>query len=122
MSKKIKTSFELKLDKELIKSITKSCSKNAVSSALNHLASVSKQQVPVDTGALRDSCTVSVNAEGTEGVVAYDTSYAVIQHENQTFNHQRGRKAKYLEDPCYDSGVQSEMVNLAQKAFQQEMG
>ena len=29
----------------------------------------------------------------------YDTPYAVVQHEDMTFNHKPGRKAKYLEDP-----------------------
>lgn len=122
MKKMRVSNVELKLDKALIESTIKKCSKKAVWSALDHLASVSKQQVPLDTGALKNSCAVSVNDDGTEGVVCYDTPYAVAQHENKHFNHQRGRKAKYLEDPCFDKTVQSEMVRVAQSAFSEEMG
>ncbi len=122
MSKVRLAKLELKLDRQLIKAAVKSCGAKATWSALDHLASVSKQQVPLDTGALSNSCTVSVNGDGSEGTVSYDTPYAVIQHENQSFSHQRGRKAKYLEDPCYDAGVQREMVQLAQQAFSEKMG
>lgn len=122
MSRAKLKSVELKLDKALIASAVKRCGKQATWSALDHLATVSKQQVPLDTGALKNSCTVSVNEDGSEGCVSYDTPYAVRQHETTTYHHQRGRKAKYLEDPCYDSSVQSEMVELAGKAFSAEMG
>lgn len=122
MSKARLAKLELKLNRELIKATVKSCGKKATWSALDHLASVSKEQVPLDTGALKNSCVVSVNDDGSEGTVSYDTPYAVVQHENQTFSHQRGRKAKYLEDPCYSGTVQSEMVQLAQQAFSSEMG
>ena len=35
--------------------------------------------------------------------VSYDTPYAVVQHENMTFHHPRGRQAKYLEIPVVAS-------------------
>lgn len=35
----------------------------------------------------------------TTGVVAFNTEYAVAQHERTDFNHPKGGKAKYLEDP-----------------------
>lgn len=122
MSRARLAKIELKLNRELIKATVKSCGRKATWSALDHLASVSRQQVPLDTGALSNSCTVSVNDDGSEGTVSYDTPYAVAQHENHAYNHQRGRKAKYLEDPCYDGGVQKEMVQIAQSAFRSEMG
>lgn len=117
MSVKVK----VKLDKQLIRSITKSGSKRATWMALDHLASVSKQQVPLDQGPLKNSCAVDVNDDGSEGTVSYDTPYAVVQHENMRYHHQRGRKAKYLEDPVFDKSVQREMAELAQRGLSAEM-
>ena len=31
--------------------------------------------------------------------VSYDTPYAIRQHEDLSYKHDAGRKAKYLEDP-----------------------
>ena len=120
MSARVKV--KVKIDKALIKKITKSGSQRATWSALDHLASVSKDQVPLDQGPLKNSCAVEVNADGSQGTVSYDTPYAVKQHEDTRLNHQRGRKAKYLEDPVYDGGVQQEMARIAGDAFSAEMG
>lgn len=117
MSVKVK----VKLDKQLVRSITKSGSKRATWMALDHLASVSKQQVPLDQGPLKNSCAVDVNDDGSQGTVSYDTPYAVVQHENMRYHHQRGRKAKYLEDPVFDKSVQREMAELAQRGLSAEM-
>lgn len=121
MSKMKLKGIRLELDKTLIKAVVQRCGKKATWSALDHLAAVSKQQVPLDTGTLMNSCAVSVNDDGSEGTVSYDTPYAVEQHENRRYNHQRGRKAKYLEDPCNDSGVQSRMVELMRRVYEGEM-
>ena len=112
---------ELRLDKQVLVGAIKRGGKKATWSALDHLASVSKEQVPLDTGALKNSCTVSVNDDGSEGTVSYDTPYAVEQHENLVYHHQRGRKAKYLEDPVNDRTVQSEMVEIAKREFGTEL-
>ena len=112
---------KLKLDKALIKQVTKNGCKRGTWMALDHLASVSKDQVPLDQGPLKNSCVVDVNEDGSQGTVSYDTPYAVVQHENMQYNHQRGRKAKYLEDPAFDRDVQKEMAQLAQQGFSMEM-
>ena len=113
---------KVKIDKSLIKQVTRNCSKRATWAALDHLAAVSKDQVPLDQGPLKNSCIVDVNDDGSQGTVSYDTPYAVPQHENTQYNHQRGRKAKYLEDPVFDGAVQQEMAQLAGDAFSSEMG
>lgn len=113
--------LKINIDKALIRTVVENGGRQGTWMALDHLAAVSKDQVPLDQGPLKNSCAVDVNDDGSEGTVSYDTPYAVIQHENTRFHHQRGRKAKYLEDPVYDGGVQSEMVRLAQQAFSAEM-
>lgn len=112
----------VRLDKAKINNLTKHGGKKATWSALDHLAAVSKDQVPLDQGPLKNSCYVDVAEDGSSGTVSYDTPYAVVQHENLEYEHQRGRKAKYLEDPAYDSGVQKEMISLMQRAYQEEIG
>lgn len=66
---------------------------------------VAKRQVPLDDGPLRASGTVLEPVvqgrrwEITLGFGGAASAYALIQHENLTFSHSPGRKAKYLEDP-----------------------
>ena len=114
--------IDVRLDKALIKNVTKQCTKKGTWSALDHLAAVSKEQVPLDQGPLKNSCYVDVADDGSSGTVSYDTPYAIIQHENTQFQHQRGRKAKYLEDPANDATVQKEMQQLIKRAFEEQMG
>ncbi len=112
----------VRLDKVKINSVVKKGGKKATWSALDHLATVSKEQVPLDQGPLKNSCYVDVAEDGSSGTVSYDTPYAIIQHEKTQFQHQRGRKAKYLEDPANDSAVQHEMLALMQRAYEEQIG
>lgn len=61
----------------------------------------SKEQAPLDTGDLRGSATSEVVDEygGVRGTVGFNEPYALVQHEDMTFVHPRGGKAKYLTDP-----------------------
>lgn len=65
--------------------------------ALEHTLGVSQNQVPLEESILQKSGKVSVVE--LEGVITYGTKYAVRQHEELTWKHAPGRKAKYLEDP-----------------------
>lgn len=120
MSGKMK--IRVSLDKAKIRSVVQQCTKKGTWSALDHLAAISKQQVPLDQGPLKNSCYVDVADDGSSGTVSYDTPYAIRQHEEMGYSHQRGRKAKYLEDPANDSGVQHEMRELIARAYREEMG
>lgn len=114
--------LRVSLDKALVKSVTKKGTKKGTWSALDHLAAVSKEQVPLDQGPLKSSCYVDVADDGSSGTVSYDTPYAIVQHENTQYQHQRGRKAKYLEDPANDAQVQNEMRELIARSYRDEMG
>lgn len=120
MSKGFK--IDVRLDKAKIKKVTKQCTRKGTWSALDHLAAVSKEEVPLDQGPLKNSCFVDVSDDGSSGTVSYDTPYAVIQHEKTSFHHQGGRKAKYLEDPVNNGAVQAEMRELIARAYREEMG
>lgn len=60
-----------------------------------------KREVPRDLGTLRRSGTQRVGWQGERVVaeISFNTPYAAVQHEDRTFRHPRGGKAKYLEDP-----------------------
>lgn len=113
--------IDVRLDKAKIKSVAKQGGKKGTWSALDHLAAVSKEQVPLDQGPLKNSCYVDVADDGSSGTVSYDTPYAVRQHEETSYQHQRGRKAKYLEDPANDGSVRSEMLQLIKRAYEEEI-
>lgn len=120
MSRGIK--LRITLNRALIDSAARAGGKEGLFAALDHLASVSKDQVPLDQGPLKNSCEIDVADDGSSGTVSYDTPYAVVQHEDTGMAHQRGRKAKYLEDPLNDPGVQSEMVKLLGGGLGSRMG
>lgn len=120
MSKDFK--LTVKLDKALIRSTASQATKKGTWSALDHLAAVSKEQVPLDQGPLKNSCYVDVADDGSSGTISYDTPYAIRQHEETGYQHQRGRKAKYLEDPANDKEVQREMLELMRRAYAEQYG
>lgn len=111
----------ININRALVRATVKKATKKGTRNALDHLAAESKKQVPLDQGTLKASCYVDVNDDGSEGTVSYDTKYAVRQHEELSYNHQRGRKAKYLEDPCNDPEVQANMMALMKSAAEELM-
>ena len=115
-------SYRVHIDKALIKSCIKKGGGRAVYVALDHLRTVSQQQVPLDQGPLKASAEVDVAADGMSGTVSYDMPYAVKQHEDTQLSHQRGRKAKYLEDPASDPEVQNQMAELMRSELSDAFG
>lgn len=67
--------------------------------AMEHLLSESRREVPHEEGTLEATGTAVVDDADLAGAVYYDTVYARRQHEELTWQHDPGRKAKYLEDP-----------------------
>lgn len=65
------------------------------------LTGKAQREAPVDEGTLKGSITneVKMTPEGVEIVVSANTVYAARQHEEVTWKHPKGGKAKYLADP-----------------------
>jgi len=83
---------------------------SGVNKALERLRSLSVPLAPIDRGPLRSSATVrEATPLRPEGVLFYDTPYAVRQHEETEYRHTPGRngepagQAKYLEEPLEQS-------------------
>ena len=89
-----------------------------VNLACEHLLGVARGDVPRDEGTLMRSGAVTV--DGLRGVVSFDTPYAVIQHEELSYNHPRGGRAKYLEANM--ASEQATMRALIQQAVKSRMG
>ena len=66
---------------------------------LEYIKQESVKVVPKDTGALEKSAGISISPDGKKGMVTYNKSYAVRQHEELNYRHAEGRIAKYLELP-----------------------
>ena len=75
----------------------------AVEDVAQYILSQSVQQVPHEDGDLQASGKVSTDPAQQLAAVSYDTPYAVVQHEELSYKHDAGRKAKYLEDPFNDA-------------------
>ncbi|QWQ43056.1 hypothetical protein KME66_20305 [Streptomyces sp. YPW6] len=64
-----------------------------------HVLQVSRERVPIEEGTLERSGIATVDEDELRAAVAYDTPYAVRQHEEMDYRHDAGRTAKYLEQP-----------------------
>lgn len=94
-----KPKLELNWDGEQVKAVLKTANAKGLTLAAEHLLQVSRTQVPIEEGTLERSGTATVDERQMAAAVAYDTPYAVRQHEDLNLRHDAGRKAKYLEDP-----------------------
>lgn len=77
------------------------------------LQSKSVQEAPVDSGDLRADC--AVEEEPLKVRAGYSLPYAMKQHEELDFNHPKGGKAKYLEDP-FNENVDNYVDHIRKKA------
>jgi hypothetical protein len=88
--------------------------------AAEHLLQVSRTQVPIEETILELSGAADVDPGTLTAVVLYDTPYAVRQHEEMTWRHDEGRKAKYLEDPM--NSERDTMLELIAAPIQKALG
>lgn len=74
----------------------------ALTDEANNILVEAVDEAPIDTGALRRSGKVVPDDKETKVYVSFGddvVNYAIIQHETPYYNHPRGGKWKYLEDP-----------------------
>lgn len=80
--------------------------------AAEHVLTESRKRVPIEEGTLERSGTATVDESSSlTAAVAYDTPYAIRQHEEMTYRHDAGRSAKYLEGPLTEeAGTVGEII------------
>lgn len=76
----------------------------ALDDAAEFLLEESNRTVPIEEGTLGRSGHVITDWDNAKSVVAYDTPYAVRQHEDTRLNHDAGRRAKWLEFTFHEQG------------------
>ena len=95
--------------------------RTAITEGLQEAADVIHQEAvlraPKETGVLRN--TSFTQSEGNEAIVAFDTPYAVRQHEEVGWNHQDG-EAKYLENACI--AKRDEVSQILAEALKRRFG
>ncbi len=84
---------------ELATEIAREAALQALHDGAEHILTEAIDETPIDTGTLRRSGTVTDAPAEWAVYISFNTPYAVVQHERLDFNHPRGGKAKYLEDP-----------------------
>ncbi|MGW1679391.1 hypothetical protein [Saccharopolyspora sp. NPDC002376] len=93
---------------------------NGLRLAAEHLLGASRQLVPLEEGTLERSGVTSVDESNLTAAVAYDTPYAVRQHEELDWKHAEGRQAKYLEQPMAEES--DTMGKLVQASIRKALG
>lgn len=68
---------------------------DVVADAGEYLLEEANRTVPIEEGTLARSG--SVDAGDAEATVSYDTPYAARQHEETSYRHASGRRAKWLQ-------------------------
>lgn len=81
--------------RHLVKAAVRAAAEQGVADGTEVWLEESNRTVPIEESTLGRSGTAT--SEGLRGVVAYDTSYAVRQHEDTRLRHDAGRRAKWLE-------------------------
>lgn len=82
--------------------------------AAERVLQVSRRQVPIEEATLERSGVATVDEADLTAAISYDTPYAVRQHEELTYRHDAGRKAKYLEDPLNtEAGTVAQIIAAA---------
>lgn len=101
------------LDIEAVMSKLQAAALDGMTDAMQHLLQEARTQTPIEEGTLERGGTATVDAQGDtiRGAVAFHGPYAARQHEEMTWRHDSGRKAKYLEDPMHtEASVMGDLV------------
>jgi hypothetical protein len=86
---------------------------SAVETGAEFLLENANRTVPIDESTLQRSGAVSVDVTEKKAAVAYDTAYAVRQHEDTTLRHDEGRRAKWLQLAAEENAEQVKDVIAA---------
>lgn len=109
----------IKWDAAPAKRAVRTGSARGVYRAAEHVLAETSKVVPIEESILSKSGTASVDEAGQVAAVSYDTVYAVRQHEELTWRHDRGRKAKYLESTV--TSTRSDQARIIAQATGEEL-
>ncbi len=93
--------FEVEWDDTRVREVLEGAAFEALQLAGPHLLRVSQALVPHEEGGRERSGDTDEDRDENAVSVFYDRPYAVVQHEELSYNHDDGRQAKYLETPMH---------------------
>lgn len=98
-------SLTLKVDnRRLVVARVRAALALAGSDLAEHLLEESNRTAPIEEEILIGSGVADFDPASLRGAVSYDTAYAVRQHEDMTYSHDPGRRAKWLEATFKERG------------------
>lgn len=78
--------------------------RSAGADATEFLLEEANRTVPIEEATLEGSGTADFDDATLQGTITYDTPYAARQHEETTWRHDPGRRAKWLELTMIEQG------------------
>lgn len=90
----------------------------ALLQGMEHILAESNKIVPHEFGELER--TGEAQVQNGKGTVSYESVYAVPQHENLTYKHSPGRKAKFLEIAATET--KNEVAEIVAYVLKQGLG
>lgn len=90
--------FTLKWNGAQVEAMIKSGSVEGLTNACEYVLGESNAHVPLETGDLERSGTVTIDPGEQVGHISYSGPCSVVQHERLDFKHDSGRNAKFLEN------------------------
>lgn len=106
--------YTLRIDTAAVQRELRPAAAQGLLLAAEYVLGESNAIVPIDEDALARSGTATVDEGSLTAAVAYDTPYAVIQHERMDFRHAPGRRAKFLESSLNSSADEVRDIIAAQ--------
>lgn len=92
----------------LVKEVAEKAAMKGLKLLAENILGESQKLVPVDTGILQKSGTMTTDKANKTVTISYNTPYALKQHEDGSLKHPRGGEAKYLERPFNEKAGQAE--------------
>lgn len=96
--------------------IINDAAQRGVGLAAEHVLGEARKIVPIETGVLERSGRAAneKTRTGARASISFDTPYAVVNHEDLSLRHKKGRTGKYLERPLNkNKGTIREIVAAA---------
>jgi len=103
-----------------IRSGVSEASKQGLMVAGEHVLGVANNQTPHEDGDLEASGAVSQDPQSGATAISYDTDYAVVQHEDESMQHDGGRNAKFLENAL--NSEREAVLDIVAQAIRGKLG
>jgi hypothetical protein len=100
-----------------LRTVYRAAAARALTAASDHILGESNDQAPIERGmrgGLISTGQATVDSQDLRAAISYDADHAVPQHEDMSYHHDSGRRAKFLELAMADnSDIVAQMIARA---------